>query len=181
MPLVAVWGWRLAAVAAVAAVIAFAVASEGGVPPSVCPAANFNIVPWSPLGWGYGAPVLATLLAGGVLVEAMLRRVPGRARPDPAELTTEVDDGYRAASARRALAAGCTLALTPISALASLAAGMLGGYCTTVEPASSTPLMWVMTVLAYAAAVGAILGVVGVLTTPDWFRPSPVPGGEECT
>src|ERR1019366_795993 len=110
--------------------------------------------PWSPLGWRSGAPVLATLLAGGVLVEAMLRRVPGRARPDPAELTTEVDDGYRAASARPALAAGCTLALTPISALASLAAGMLGGYCTTVEPASSTPLMWVMTVLAYAAAVG---------------------------
>jgi hypothetical protein len=173
----AVWGWRLAAVAAVAAVTAVAVASEGGVPHSICP----NILPWSPLGWGYGAPVLATLLAGGVLVEAMLRRVPGRARPDPAELSTEVDDGYRAASARRALAAGYTLALTPIGTLALLAAGMLGGYCTTVEPVWATPLMWAMIVLGFAAEIGAALGVVGVLTTPDWFPPAPEPGGEAWT
>jgi hypothetical protein len=116
------------------------------------------------------------------MVEAMLRRIPGRARPDPAELSTEVDDGYRAASARRALAAGYTLALTPVSALALLAAGMLGRNCaSTVAPSWATPLMWVMTVLAYAAAVGAMLGVVGVLTTPDWFPPSPVRGGEAWT
>ncbi len=180
MPPVAVWGWRLAAVAAMAAVAAFAVASEGGggAPPFNCPA---GLLASSPVGWGYGMPVLATLLAGGVLVEAMLRRVPGRARPDPAQLSTEVDEGYRAASARRALAAGYTLALTPISALASLAAEMLGGECSSVGPASATPLRWVVIVLAYAAAVGAILGVVGVLTTPDWFPPSPVPGGEEWT
>ncbi|MGP8161459.1 MAG: hypothetical protein ACLQGJ_09625 [Candidatus Dormibacteria bacterium] len=62
-----------------------------------------------------------------------------------------------------------------------LAAGMLGGYCSTVEPAWATPLMWVVTVLAYAAAVGAPPGVVGVLTTPDWFLSSPVPGGEAWT
>jgi hypothetical protein len=173
-----VWGWRVAAVAAVAAVTAFAVTSGGGAPRSVCSAV---LLPWSPAGWGSGVPVLATLLAGGVLVEVMLRRVPGRARPDPAELSTEVDDGYRAASARRALAAGYTLALTPIGILALLEAGMLGGLCTTVAPAWSTPLMPVMTVLAYAAAVGAALGVVSVLTTPDWFPPAPAPGGEAWT
>jgi hypothetical protein len=186
MPAGAVWGWRLAAVVAVAAVIACAVASGGGggALRFTCPAL---LLPWSPLGWGYGAPVLATLLAGGVLVEAMLRRIPGRARPDPAQLSTVVDDGYRAASARRALAAGYTLALTPIGTLASLAAGMLGGYCTAAGPAWATPLMWAMTVLAYAAAVGAALGVVGVLTTPDWFppepepEPEPEPGGEAWT
>lgn len=180
MPPRAVWGWRVAAVAAVAAVVAFAVASEGegGAPPSVCPA---FLLPWSPAGWGSGVPVLATLLAGGVLVEAMLRRVPGRARPDPAELSKEVDDGYRAASARRALAAGYTLALTPIGTLALLAAGMLGDYCTGVEPVWATPLRWVVIVLGYAAGVGAALGVVGVLTTPDWFPPAPEPGGEAWT
>jgi hypothetical protein len=181
MPPGAVWGWRVAAVAAIAAVIAFAVVSEGGggAAPSVCPA---FLLPWSPAGWGSGVPVLATLLAGGVMVKAMLRRVPGRARPDPAELTTEVDDGYRAASARRALAAGYTLALTPISALASLADITLGGPCHTGEPAWATPLfMWVMIVVGTAAGIGAALGVVGVLTTPDWFPPTPAAGGEAWT
>jgi hypothetical protein len=178
MPPVAVWGWRLAAVAAVAAVAAFAVASGGDAPPYVCPVV---LLPGSPNGWGSGAPLLATLLVGGVLVEAMLRRVPGRARPDPTELSMPVDEGYRAASARRALAAGYTLALTPIGTLALLAAGALGDYCTTAEPVWATPLRWLVIVLGYAAGIGAALGVVGVITTPDWFPPAPEPGGEAWT
>jgi hypothetical protein len=179
---VAVWGWRLAAAAAVAAVATFAVASQRGVVPSICPYA-FTLLPWSPVGWGYGAPILAALLVGGGLVEAMLHRVPGRARPDPGELPTQVDDGYRAASARRALAAGYTLTLTPLSALALLAAGMLGDQCASPAPIWATALMWAMIVIGYAAEIGAALGVVGVLTTPDWFppAPAPAPGGEAWT
>ena len=95
----------------------------------------------------------------------------------------EVDDGYRAASARRALAAGYTLMLIPIGTLALLAAEVLGDQCTTVAPAWATSLSLAMIILGFAAEIGAALGVVGVLTTPDWFppEPEPEPGGEAWT
>jgi hypothetical protein len=176
VPPALVWGWRVSVVVAVVALVGVGVTTggSGGSPVTSCPV----LFPVSWLGWGYGVPALVTLLAGAVLVEALLLRVPGRPRPDPAELPVPVDDGYRVASAHRALSAGYTLALIPIAELALLAAGSLGGGCAASHQAWATPMMVMLVVLGWAAGFGALVGVARFLTTPDWFPPSPVPGDE---
>jgi hypothetical protein len=180
VPAALVWGWRAAAAAAVAALaLAGAVAGADGRSFSMTCGGGYYKSGGSPWpGWEYGAPALVTLLAGAVLVEAILRRVPARPRPDPVELTLPVDEGYRVSSARRALSAGFTLALVTLAGVTLAAADVLGDMCPDVRPAWLTPIAITLAVLGLGAGLGALVGVARFLTTPDWFPPSSETGGE---
>lgn len=160
------WGWRAAAGAAFIALAA--AGAVGGVDgrslPLDCANGTSSVSsPWP--GWSYGGPALVALLVGALLVEVSIRRILARPRPDAASVDFAADEANRAASLRRAVAAGTAIAMVPLAGVSLSAAIILSFACS--EPNS---LAWTAPAALALALVGLLAGIAAVVGMATLIR-----------
>jgi hypothetical protein len=171
-----VWGWRAAAGAALVAIAsAGAVGGPDGRSLALdCANGTSNVSgPWP--GWSYGGPALVALLIGALLVEVSIRRILARPRPDPALVDVAADDANRAASLRRAVAAGAAIALVPLAGVSLAAAEILAFVCSGAL-AWTAPAAVVLALLGFAAGIGAAAGLATLIHVTEDDLPTPPDG-----
>lgn len=160
-----VWGWRAAAGAAFIALGAAGAVggADGRSLPLDCANGTSSVSgPWP--GWSYGGPALVALLVGALLVEVSIRRILARPRPDPASVDIAADEANRAASLRRAVAAGTAIALVPLAGVSLSAAMILSFACS--EPNSlawTAPMALALALVGSLAGIGAVVGLATLI------------------
>jgi hypothetical protein len=160
-----VWGWRAAAGAAsIALVVAGAVGgADGRSLPLDCTNGTSSVSsPWP--GWSYGGPALVALMVGALLVEVSIRRILSRPRPDAASVDFAADEANRAASLRRAVAAGTAIALVPLAGVSLSAATILSFACSAPNSLAWTaPVALVLALVGFLAGMGVVLGLATLI------------------
>ena len=160
-----IWVWRMTFLAAATAVTAAGVAggTDGRSLTLACADGSAGSAsPWP--GWSYGAPALAALFFGALLVELSVRRIVERPRPDSEVLDAAADEASRRASMQRVLVAGLAIGLVPLAGVSLAAASIFSFICSPPGKLAWTgPVAVTLAIFGFAAALGAVGGLATLI------------------